>query len=181
MAKRTCGWCGTSIDHMQPRAKYCCRQHKKNAGSKRHRERNPGYYRRYNGSPARVAWKAANQERIRAYAREQQAAYRAEHPDAASAWWAANANKHRMYQSRRRAAEKLLVTDRDIRRLLTRHRHCCAYCGRSDVPLQIDHVVPLKLGGRHSIGNLLPACGPCNGSKSATLLSAWLRRIRTAA
>ncbi|WP_306317623.1 MULTISPECIES: HNH endonuclease [unclassified Streptomyces] len=37
----------------------------------------------------------------------------------------------------------------------------------------MDHVIPLSKGGRHAIGNLMPACMPCNMSKSASFLSVW--------
>ena len=175
MAERTCGWCGADITGMSARALYCTQQHKKNAGSKRHRARNPGYYKRYNGTPARIAYKERNRDRLRAYAREQQRQYRIDHPNAGRAWWAANAERHRLYQATRRARKlstACLVTERDIQRLLARHRFACAYCGETG-RLDIDHVVPLKRGGRHAIGNLLPACRTCNASKNARFLAAW--------
>lgn len=37
----------------------------------------------------------------------------------------------------------------------------------------MDHVIPLARGGRHGIGNVLPACQPCNSSKGARLLAEW--------
>jgi len=179
MEERTCGWCGVDISQLKSVAQYCSTQHKKNAASKRHRDRNPGYYKRYHGSPARVAWLEANRERVRAYAREHQAQYRAEHPEHAAAWWAANPVKHRLYQAQRRARKtangEYSVTERDIRRLLLRWNNCCAYCGNKPdgAPLHLDHIVPLKRGGQHSIGNLIPACQRCNTSKNARLLYPW--------
>lgn len=41
----------------------------------------------------------------------------------------------------------------------------CAYCLADDVKLTIDHVQPLSRGGKHSIENIVPACGPCNSAK----------------
>lgn len=67
------------------------------------------------------------------------------------------------------------VSANDWLRLLNRYQHGCAYCGtRADV-LHMDHVVPLARGGLHQIGNVLPACAPCNLSKNARLLAAWKR------
>lgn len=95
-------------------------------------------------------------------------------------------NSERMRAIRRRRkgqlkAEILVFTDRDWARLVARHRGCCAYCGEPHPHLQRDHVLPLARGGRHSIGNILPACPPCNYQKKAKLLSEWrygrLRRI----
>lgn len=43
---------------------------------------------------------------------------------------------------------------------------CCAYCGRAAV-LHMDHAVPINMTsvGEHRLGNLVPACAPCNGKK----------------
>lgn len=178
---RTCGWCQADISHLRANAKYCTIQHKKNAGSKRHREQNPGYYKRYHGSPARVAWLEANREFVRTYAREYQRGYRLENPEAARAWRAANAEKHRLYQAARRERKlanpgSVGVTERDWLRLVARYRNCCAYCGERPAKLCMDHVIPLLRGGRHAIGNILPSCRPCNSSKNATFLVEWMRR-----
>jgi len=42
---------------------------------------------------------------------------------------------------------------------------CCAYCGRSDLPLTRDHRSPLARGGTNYISNIVPACLPCNTRK----------------
>lgn len=42
----------------------------------------------------------------------------------------------------------------------------CAYC-RTASGTTKDHVVPVSLGGSDAIGNIVPACGPCNSSKGA--------------
>lgn len=174
---RVCGWCGGDISQLKAEARYCSRQHKKNAASKRHRARNPGYYRRYHGSAARVAWLQKNREAIRAYARDQQRRYRLEHPEAARKWWATNAEKHRLYQSNRRfrLAAGPGVTERDWLRLVSRFAGRCAYCGCRPDRVHMDHVLPLKRGGQHSIGNVLPACRSCNTSKGSRLLVDWRR------
>ncbi|NTV01466.1 MAG: HNH endonuclease [Chlorobiaceae bacterium] len=41
----------------------------------------------------------------------------------------------------------------------------CQYCGRKDVPLTIDHVMPKSRGGEDTWENLITACRPCNTSK----------------
>jgi 5-methylcytosine-specific restriction endonuclease McrA len=45
----------------------------------------------------------------------------------------------------------------------------CVYCGKKK-PLTQDHVVPLKLGGGHTKGNVVPSCQPCNSSKKTRSL-----------
>lgn len=53
--------------------------------------------------------------------------------------------------------------------VLRRDDHTCQYCGRSapDVELQVDHVVPVTLGGRDEPSNLRTACRACNSGKSS--------------
>lgn len=52
----------------------------------------------------------------------------------------------------------------------------CAYCGRSNTPLQRDCVQPLSVGGRYTELNIVPACRSCNASKCNTEVTSWMRR-----
>ncbi|CAN7428080.1 HNH endonuclease [Knoellia sp. LjRoot47] len=54
----------------------------------------------------------------------------------------------------------------------------CAYCGATDRPLQRDCVLPISRGGRYTLDNIAPACGPCNASKCNDEVTGWLRRKR---
>ena len=54
----------------------------------------------------------------------------------------------------------------------------CAYCGVIDKPLQRDCVLALSRGGRYTLENIVPACGPCNTSKCNDEVTGWLRRKR---
>jgi 5-methylcytosine-specific restriction endonuclease McrA len=54
----------------------------------------------------------------------------------------------------------------------------CAYCGATDRPLQRDCVLAISRGGRYTLANIAPACGPCNTSKCNQEVTAWLRRRR---
>lgn len=53
--------------------------------------------------------------------------------------------------------------------ILRRDNHSCRYCGRTapDVPLTVDHVVPVALGGGDDPANLVTACRECNAGKSS--------------
>ena len=53
-------------------------------------------------------------------------------------------------------------------RLLRRNRH----------PLQRDCVLALSRGGRYTLDNIVPVCGPCNTSKCNDEVTSWLRRKR---
>ena len=81
-------------------------------------------------------------------------------------------------RARLRGADVRVVSEKDWRRLVARYRGLCAYC--QQVPwAHRDHVVPLDRGGRHSIGNLLPACQSCNyAKKTKTIVEfrRWLLR-----
>ena len=41
----------------------------------------------------------------------------------------------------------------------------CAYCGKTDVPLQVEHLVPKARGGSDRVSNLTLACEQCNQKK----------------
>jgi 5-methylcytosine-specific restriction endonuclease McrA len=49
--------------------------------------------------------------------------------------------------------------------LLNKWNRMCAYCGKKDVPLQIEHIHPCAKLGTHRISNLCLACEPCNKAK----------------
>lgn len=51
----------------------------------------------------------------------------------------------------------------------------CGYCGSKFGPFDVDHVVPISLGGALTdLGNLLLACAPCNRSKGAKMVAEWI-------
>lgn len=54
--------------------------------------------------------------------------------------------------------------------ILRRDNHACRYCGASapNVPLVVDHVLPVALGGQDDSSNLLTACRDCNAGKSSS-------------
>lgn len=70
------------------------------------------------------------------------------------------------------------VSRSDWLRLVRRYDHRCAYCKVRPDALHMEHVVPLVRGGRHAIGNVLPACGRCNATKGSLLLVEWKARDR---
>ncbi len=58
--------------------------------------------------------------------------------------------------------KKVVLTRKNI---LRRDSYKCSYCGRSDLPLTIDHVIPKSKGGSDSWENLVCACTFCNNKK----------------
>lgn len=49
--------------------------------------------------------------------------------------------------------------------IIRRDQATCQYCGSSDGPMTIDHVIPRSLGGVHEWHNLVCACSACNNVK----------------
>ncbi|PSR20497.1 MAG: HNH endonuclease [Sulfobacillus acidophilus] len=49
--------------------------------------------------------------------------------------------------------------------LLEKWGRTCVYCGATDVPLQVEHIIPKLRGGSDRISNLTIACEPCNLQK----------------
>lgn len=178
---KTCGWCGVEFSG-KFRAKFCSRQHMKNAGSRRFREENQGYYARYSRSPTRLAYNQNHIEQRRAYARARGRLLRndPEYIARRNAWWAANRQRKYEYNRKRRAllrgAESVGLRPRDWQRLLVQYQGCCAYCLKKLAKATIDHVVPVSRSGRHAVGNVVPACRTCNSSKHDSYLVEWRRR-----
>jgi 5-methylcytosine-specific restriction endonuclease McrA len=49
--------------------------------------------------------------------------------------------------------------------LLQKWGRQCAYCGVTDVPLEVEHIVPCSRGGSNRVSNLTLACRACNDRK----------------
>ena len=59
--------------------------------------------------------------------------------------------------------------------LLEKHKRTCVYCGKTNVPMQIDHIVPRSRGGLDNVSNLTLACSRCNQRKGNMPLQEFLR------
>jgi 5-methylcytosine-specific restriction endonuclease McrA len=49
--------------------------------------------------------------------------------------------------------------------LLEEYSYTCCYCGATNVPLEIEHIIPVKRGGSNRASNLCISCVPCNKAK----------------
>jgi 5-methylcytosine-specific restriction endonuclease McrA len=49
--------------------------------------------------------------------------------------------------------------------LLAKWGRACAYCGKGNLPLQVEHLIPKMRGGSSRVNNLTLACGDCNQKK----------------
>lgn len=52
----------------------------------------------------------------------------------------------------------------------------CAYCGRNDVKLEREHIIPVSKGGAYVIKNIIPACHSCNMSKLNRPMEEWYKQ-----
>jgi len=73
--------------------------------------------------------------------------------------------------SRRYKAQRERVFNRDGR--------VCAKCGTDEGEMHIDHIIPRKVGGDHSMDNLQVLCKSCNLRKGAKNDAVFLGAVAT--
>jgi 5-methylcytosine-specific restriction endonuclease McrA len=135
----------------------------KREADKKYRQDHPEKYRAY-----RLKWKQNNLEKAK---------------ECALNWWRNNKERsnHNLKEWRKNHPEKYLVqigirrvreigapgsfTAKEWRGLCDKYGNKCLRCGRTDVKLTVDHVIPLSKGGTNYINNIQPLCGSCNSSK----------------
>jgi len=61
----------------------------------------------------------------------------------------------------------------DWNELMNLYGYRCAYCNR-ELSLTMDHVVPLRHNGQHTLDNIVPSCKHCNSSKGTKSLLQYL-------
>jgi 5-methylcytosine-specific restriction endonuclease McrA len=101
-------------------------------------------------------WHREWTDRNREQERERTKKWRAAHPYAMQV----SGNNSRA----RRDHVEGIVTESEWLAILARHDHKCASCGKQS-KLEIDHIVPMKLGGTNTSGNVQPLCHACNTRK----------------
>lgn len=102
--------------------------------------------------------------------RRQQAKWKRQTRTATQRWFDAHPGKRAQYSRQHRARLRGASGSHDVEqfwRLCEALGDKCLCCGRSDVELTEDHVVPLSKGGSDDISNIQPLCAFCNNSKGA--------------
>jgi 5-methylcytosine-specific restriction endonuclease McrA len=118
-------------------------------------------------------WFQVNKEKRRKYYREYVRQYRKIHPQksdprASRAWKRKHPEKVSQYNSNRRARNNGLsgkIFAEQWKEIVEKYGKKCLRCGRGDVILTIDHILPLSGGGKHEISNIQPLCKSCNSKK----------------
>ena len=88
-------------------------------------------------------------------------------------WRRENPHKLAVRLARRRARKLNAEGDftvEEFEALCERYENLCLRCGRRDVLLTPDHVVPLALEGSNLISNIQPLCGACNSWKNVKVV-----------
>ena len=122
-------------------------------------------------------WKEKNKVFHAATAKQ----WRENNPDKVAAmrkrWAVKNKEWSRRNTALRRASIKIGKVEWNtlVDRLLERAAGRCEYCGRNcGASIEIDHVLPISLGGTSDAENLAVCCRNCNASKGAKHPTAWL-------
>lgn len=122
---------------------------------------------------ANKSWQIQNPGSVNAVKEKYRVANRDKTRAAVSKWQKKNPEKVSDSNHKRRVrllnSQSYQLSKSDMKRL---YSSSCAYCGATE-DITLDHVVPLKRGGSHGIGNLVAACRTCNSSKGAKLLVEW--------
>lgn len=161
-------------------AHYAANAEKMRARARKYREENPEKVRetqqKYEAKEHRRQAQAEKNKRIRlADPEKRREACRKWHADnredsrrRASEWQRNNPDKVAAIQHRRRARKRQAEgtwTEFDWLQILYAYGTICPCCGRDGLPLTVDHVVPLALGGTNWPDNLQPLCAECNQRK----------------
>ncbi|KKL46533.1 hypothetical protein LCGC14_2344640 [marine sediment metagenome] len=79
----------------------------------------------------------------------------------------------RISHPKRRARKKgAIINDFSLDQwteILEEFNYRCSYCGKGNVSLTQDHVLPLSKEGNHTFDNIVPACKSCNSRKGASV------------
>lgn len=114
------------------------------------------------------AWKnrPENIERVRAYARRDQAKHRRKHP--------INARIDTTNTRAKKLGIEGKITLQEITAMLAEQDNKCAGCVEDLLPnWNIDHVMPMRLKGLNKIENIQILCDTCNKSKGSLHPAHW--------
>jgi 5-methylcytosine-specific restriction endonuclease McrA len=146
----------------------------KSSLNKKWREANPEKVKKNNAESRQNHNKASSKPRGNNLdkARECSRKYRARNLDkrleAEREWRRNNPDKCKAKKHARRTRKTNAggsYTGSEWRDLCNQYGNKCLKCGRDDVKLTADHVIPVVMGGTSDISNIQPLCQSCNSSK----------------
>ena len=189
---KPCQRCGTSEWYKGGQCKSCAKEarrqwrqanpEKANEKNRRWRQANPEKAKEGNRR-----WNQANREKGNEKDRQRYQANPEKKKESTRRWRQANpeavsATFHR-YRTRKTKAGGSF-TAAEFKAIVRHYGGKCLCCGRTDVKLTADHVVPVAKGGTSNIDNLQPLCLSCNSSKGTQIidyradtgLGRWIQR-----
>lgn len=134
------------------------------------RERGKEYYRRNKSKVDKrhKAWSQQNKDN----AKERNKRYKLNHPgrvnEISRQWAKRNPEKTTAFYHKYRtnkASGGGAYSAAEWKSLIEHYGGKCLCCGRDDVKLTADHVVPVSKGGSSNIDNIQPLCQSCNSKK----------------
>lgn len=163
---KPCKKCGTSEWYSSGNCVLCSKE-----ANSRWRQSNSGHPRHNNSETARESsrrWKRKNRAAVNEYNKKWSRA----HPEARlqnhRRWYQANPEAVTANTQRRRTRSTSAggsFTAGEFKALISHYGNKCLCCGRSDVKLTADHVIPVSRGGTSNIDNIQPLCKSCNSQK----------------
>ena len=90
--------------------------------------------------------------------------------DYTPAWRKRNPDKWHEQSRRSRSKRRAILrnvesSSYNFKHICNQYGNKCLCCGRADVKLTVDHVIPLSRGGADSVKNIQPLCHVCNAKK----------------
>lgn len=64
------------------------------------------------------------------------------------------------------------------RALYARGMNRCVYCGATEGPMHLDHIIPRSQGGPDRADNLVVACASCNSRRQDMSVRRYMRYLR---
>jgi 5-methylcytosine-specific restriction endonuclease McrA len=122
-------------------------------------------------------WRANNLERAKAYDKRRHAENRDRLRILHRIWQANNPHKALQYRHKRRGKRFRMdnvFTAEQFGEMCVFYGNKCLRCGRADVQLTPDHVVPLSRDGLNDLSNIQPLCFSCNSAKG----NRWIKDYR---
>jgi 5-methylcytosine-specific restriction endonuclease McrA len=98
-------------------------------------------------------WRESNREKEKARHKK----YKENHSEIVQA-------NRRSYEARKKSALGS-ITAKEWLDICNKFGNKCLRCGRNDVKMTMDHIVPLSKGGTHTADNVQPLCLSCNSRK----------------
>lgn len=133
---------------------------------------------------ARREWRKRNPDKVKKYGKDNRTKHREAISERLRTWNAANPDRVKFHGAVRNNNRRARVrgnggsfTIKDIEHLYAIQHGKCAVCPQTE-GLEIDHVLPILLGGSSYPANLQLLCRPCNRAKGSKHPDLWREELR---